>query len=102
MAVEWENYGRSSLTILSTLSGLQMKYPGIPHDPSDFNRCIHLFECLDYTEGKMYAVVKQVAKVYPIWQPIANYWIELKELYDEERTKGDAPKLYKALRGLPL
>jgi hypothetical protein len=100
MKLKWENYGSSSLTIVAVIAGLDIKYPCIPHDPSDFNRCIHLFECLDYTENKMYATIRKIAEIYPIWKPISDNWIELKELYDQERKQDNAPKLYNALKVL--
>jgi hypothetical protein len=41
-----------------------------------------------------------LSKVYPIWKGIAENWRELMKLYDDEKEKETAPKLYAHLKKL--
>ena len=94
---EWEDYGESSLTLLSVLVGMKKKSPQIPYDPSDFKRCIHLFDCLDLEDNEIFDLLDETATQYPEWQPFADNWNVLMDLYLKEKDKDSAPKLYKEM-----
>jgi hypothetical protein len=96
----WEDYGESSLTLLAVHAGLDKARPMIPYDPSDFKRCVHLFECLDLTKEGINHLLKETAGMYPDWKPFADNWDKLTELYLEEKDKAEAPKLYKLMTQL--
>jgi len=95
---KWSDYGESSLTILSVLVGIEKQKPTIPRDPSDFKRCMHLFECLGYKESEIKELLNKVAIVYPIWDNFYRDWKILMQLYDEEKDCETAPKLYDHLQ----
>jgi len=97
---KWSDYGESSLTIVSFILGIEKESPAIPRDPSDFRRCVHLFDCLDYHKHKVEHLLIEMSKVYPIWKGIAENWKELVKLYDEEKDQETAPKLYDHLKKL--
>lgn len=92
--MKWTNYGESSLTLLAVHCGMDKQYPSIPYDPSDFRRCIHLFECLEFGEGEIFNLLCQTADKYPMWKPFAENWDTLTNLYLEEMNQKCAPKLY--------
>jgi hypothetical protein len=98
MKTHWNDYGESSLTIVSVLLGIGKETPSIPQDPSDFNRCIHLFKCLNYNKYEIFRTIEKVAQHYSIWIPIRDNWDKLIELYNEEYSLKDAPKLYTLLQ----
>lgn len=95
----WDNYGESSLTMMSALVGIKKERPTIPRDPSDFARCVHLFECMGLhpisQEAK--AILDKVAITYPIWKELVEKWPALYALFEEEKSTGKAPKLYAEL-----
>ena len=93
----WEDYGESSLTLLAVLVGIDKKEPAIPHDPSDFKRCIHLFECLDLEHNEIYDLLNETANKYPQWTMFTDNWDTLMDLYEEEKEQDSAPKLYKLI-----
>ena len=97
---EWEDYGESSLTLLSVLVGMKKKSPQIPYDPSDFRRCVHLFECLDLRDNEIYDLLNETANQYPEWQPFTDHWTVLMDLYLEEKDKDFANKLYQEMMKL--
>lgn len=97
---KWDNYGESSLTLLSAYCGITKASPTIPYDPSDFVRCVHLIKCLDLTLEEEKNLLNHTAFVYPIWKPYAKKWGKLMGLYIKEKNKKQAPKLYKALQKL--
>jgi hypothetical protein len=97
---KWSDYGESSLTIVSFILGIEKESPSIPRDPSDFRRCVHLFDCLDYHKHKVEYILLEMSEVYPIWKGIAENWKELMKLYDEEKDQKTAPKLYDHLKKL--
>lgn len=94
---EWEDYGESSLTLLAVLVGINKKIPSIPYDPSDFRRCVHLFECLDFDETEIRDSLTITANKYPQWKPFADNWLNLMKLYNEEKKDKKANKLYELL-----
>ena len=98
--IKWKDYRESSLTLLAVHCGIDKENPTTPQDPSDFRRCVHLFECLDFGQGEVFNLLCQTAKKYPIWSPFAEEWDTLMNLYEEEKDKEVAPKLYKALQEL--
>ena len=91
--MKWENYGESSLTLLAVYSGMDKESPATPRDPSDFIRCIHLFECLGLDNQDKKKLLYMTAGKYSIWIPFADEWELLMELYHEEKDLGTAPKL---------
>jgi len=94
---KWSDYGESSLTIVAYLLGITKEIPAIPRDPSDFRRCIHLFECLGY-KYRLKELITEVSQVYPIWKVITEEWDNLMKLYEEEKDGETAPKLYDHLQ----
>jgi hypothetical protein len=94
---KWEDYGESSLTLLAVYCSMDKESPTTPLDPSDFRRCIHLFECLDLGERGIFKLLYQAAGKYPAWKPFAEEWDTLTSLYNEEKDQDRAPKLYKAM-----
>lgn len=101
--VKWEDYGESSLTLLAVHCGINKASPAIPHDPADFKRCIHLFECLDFGQGEIFNLLCFTASRYPAWKPFAENWDNLTDIYNQEKDYSTAPRLYEAMlkvRGL--
>jgi hypothetical protein len=98
--IKWKDYGESSLTLLAVHCGIEKEIPTIPYDPSDFQRCVHLFECLEFGKGEIFSLLCQTVDKYPIWKPILDNWDELMELYNEEKNQETAPKLYKLLSSI--
>lgn len=82
----WEDYGESSLTLLSVHCNITKRVPTIPLDKHDFKRCLHLFDCLGLTGDETYTLVKKAALKYPIWKPIFNNWTELLDCYFSEHN----------------
>jgi len=70
----------------------------VPHDPSDFHRCVKLLWILDEDEQK--DVLEQAGKLYPNWLPLVEHWSELMGLFEEELPNRTAPKLYKKMQEL--
>ena len=97
---KWKAYGESSLTLLAVHCGMDKEEPSIPYDPSDFRRCIHLFECLELSHLEIYCLLCKTACLYPIWVNFVEKWDILTELYNQEKEQEEAPKLYKALQKL--
>ncbi len=102
--IEWEDYGESSLTILSSIVGIKKKEPNIPLDPSDFKRCIHLLQCLPKDSPDDLDIIKKTSEIYPIWKPYYDNWDKMVKLYLEETKQetsfSKAPKLYKFMQEL--
>ena len=96
--VKWEDYGESSLTLLAVHCKIDKAKPNIPYDPSDFRRCIHLFECLDFGQGEIFSLLCRTADKYPEWKYFVEEWDTLTNLYNKEKHQEDAPLLYKALQ----
>jgi hypothetical protein len=97
---KWNDYGESSLTLLAVHCGIDKEEPYVPADPSDFRRCVHLFECLDFGEGEIFSLLCKAAHKYPILKLFSKNWDELMNLYNEEKDNDTAPKLYKAMQEL--
>jgi hypothetical protein len=98
--VKWKDYGGSSLTLLAVYCRMDKAKPTIPYDPSDFKRCIHLFECLDLGQGEIFNLLCQTADKYPEWRIFADNWDVLTYLYIEEKDQESAPKLYETMLNL--
>jgi len=98
--IKWNDYGESSLTLLAVHCGMDKKRPTVPSDPSDFRRCIHLFECLNFGQGEIFSLLCVMSDKYEIWKPFAKNWDKLTELYNEEKNQESAPKLYELMREL--
>jgi len=98
MKEKWDDYGESSLTLLAVHCGMDKQSPAIPHDPSDFFRCVHLFECLNFTEYDGYCLVNKAAGKYRMWKPFAKNWIKLMVIYDDKKDERTGPKLYAAIQ----
>ena len=96
--VKWQDYGESSLTLLAVYCRMDKERPSIPYDPSDFKRCIHLFECLEFGSGEIFSLLCKTANKYSIWKPFVEEWDTLTELYNKEKNQDVAPLLYKALQ----
>lgn len=97
---KWKNYGESSLTLLAVHCGMDKDNPVIPLDPSDFVRCVHLFECLNLNRKEIYSLLKNTSEKYPLWLPFFENWGELVKLYNKERNQVTAPKLYNLIQKL--
>ena len=98
----WSDYGESSLTLLAVHVGMTKKRPAVPSDPSDFQRCVHLFECLELDKEDIHILLIRASHRHSIWGPFVDAWPELMKLYEEEKDSGKCPKLYarmKELRG---
>jgi len=98
--VKWKDYGESSLTLLAIHCRIDKESPSIPYDSSDFKRCIHLFECLDFGKGEIFNLLCQTADKYPDWRIFVENWDTLTNLYNEEKDQEVAPKLYQAMLNL--
>lgn len=95
--MKWEDYGESSLTLLAVHCGIDKAKPSIPYDSSDFKRCMHMFECLGMDRLDSLVLVRKTERKYKIWEPFAEKWNMLVDLYNEEKDKDFAKKLYEAL-----
>lgn len=84
--IMWEDYGESSLTLLSAHCGITKQNPTLPLDKHDFKRCLHLFDCLGLNGDETYALVKKTALKYPKWKSIFNNWTELLDCYFSEHN----------------
>lgn len=92
MVKSWNDYGESSLTIVSAALGITKDKPATPSDYGDFVRCIHLLECMDQ---HLIAndLIEKTAEKYPIWKPFYQNWAKLIALYkDESKIE---PKYYR-------
>lgn len=97
---KWNDYGESSLTLLAVHCGMDKEVPAVPADPSDFERCMQLFECLGFDAPQIFDLLRKASDNYPIWQPFEDKWDTLMEFYGEEVDKAKAPKLYKLIQEL--
>jgi hypothetical protein len=97
---QWKDYGESSLTLLAVHCGMDKAEPAVPHDSSDFARCVHLFECLDLCKAEIECLLASAKQQYPIWKPFAQHWELLTELYKQEKDQEHAPDLYDAIQKL--
>lgn len=97
---KWNDYGESSLTLLAVHCRIDKEEPGIPYDPSDFRRCVHLFECLSLNKDEINNLLWKASGKYQIWEPFAKNWDELMKLYNEEKDQARAPKLYEAMQNV--
>ena|ERR1035437_1262502 len=80
--------GLSSLYIASILSGRstlrnRIVERNIPHDGSDFGRCLKLLEAVPEWKKRLGEVGK---KGGPTWKKLIENWKKLEELYKKERS----------------
>lgn len=68
----------------------------IPHDPQDFGRCYRLLGHFPEWRERL----AEMAEVFPKWGPLVESWPELESLWEAERHKSKAPKLYERMREL--
>jgi hypothetical protein len=95
--MKWKDYGESSLTLLAVHCNMDKEEPSIPYDSSDFRRCVHLIECLGLSLREERVLLDKVKNKYPMWVPFVNHWGRLMSLYNEEKHRDSAVKLYQAL-----
>lgn len=90
--------GTSSNTIFNAFGAdeLPLGRHDIPHDPADFRRCKRLLDLIPEWRSQLHRVVVQ----FPYWKPFVDRWDEMEALYNEERPKGEAPKLYALMQEL--
>ena len=93
----WDDYGESSLTLLAVHCRMNKKNHQTPVDPSDFKRCVHLFECLEFGKGEILTLLSQTSDKYPEWKPFAHEWDNLMVIYNREKDNKSAPELYKVM-----
>ena len=94
------DWGQSSMTLLCVHVGIDMEEPCIPYDPSDFQRCYHLFQCLKFSRIDRDILLRKTAKKYSQWIPFAAHWSELTQIYEKEQLNETAPNLYEAMKAL--
>src|SRR5690606_25893902 len=106
--VEWANgddSGISSLTLLSAITGVNFLddgrhrwRPDIPHDPSDFGRCVRLLDSFPELRPQL----SKVAEKHSRWAPHVERWAEFEALYRAAAASehGNAPELFEALQEL--
>ena len=70
--------------------------PDVPHDPSDFGRCVRLLEEFPAWRARM----GEVCAAYPKWSGLVEAWDDLEGLYNEELPTGRAPKLWARMQAL--
>lgn len=93
--------GLSSKTMASIALGDEGCEINYPHDPSDFRRCyLFLSQCIDWRNHK--SLLDKLATLSKEWSSIRDNWIELLDLYNQEREKKSAPKLYKKMKEIGL
>lgn len=100
--VEWANgddSGTSSKTILAAITGYPFVQRGdVPHDPSDFGRCVRLLDRFPELRPELAKVVEK----HPRWAPHVERWDEFEAMYRaaiDSKAK-TAPELYAALQEL--
>lgn len=80
--------GISSKTIWAAINGVALKgdtYPkgmtfDVPHDPSDFSRCLRYVEDTGITKEQL----KSVKDVFPRWSPFIDNWDKIVEVFKSE------------------
>ncbi len=97
---EWINSwdtGASSIAIYRHMSGMVVKNPAPPQDPSDFGRCYRLL----WLTPEWRARIGELGTL-PGWTPLVEAWPRLEALYEEilNGTAGDSSKLYALMREL--
>lgn len=80
------DYGESSLTLLSVYAGMDKEEPNIPYDCWDLYRCFHLIDCLDLPILGEATLVHNTAEIYPVWKPFSDNWVKLRKLAGKRRT----------------
>ena len=84
--IEWlfnGDVGVSSKTIAASVlrinfnSDKSYNYPGIPHDKSDFSRCLKLIKFADIPMSEL----EILAETYPMWKPLVENWERLIFVY---------------------
>ena len=68
-----------------------------PEDPSDFGRCIRMLEAEPRLREYLGVMNEGSGDK---WSALAKRWPELEDLYREEASTGQAPKLYALMKSL--
>ena len=87
-AVKWlvgGDTGISSKTMCAALFGMTPKDSDMPHDASDFGRCLRFIRFMP--DGTKDIVFKKLSDK-PEWVEIGKRWDELVDLYDQENWAG--------------
>lgn len=79
----WEDYGESSLTLLSVYCRIEKRSPTVPYDASDFKRCVHLCECLQLTRTEIKALIYSTSIRFAKWKPFFIHWDKLMSLHND-------------------
>lgn len=95
------NVGVSSKTMWAAITGAVTEGKkgwtfDVPHDPSDFSRCLEFYEQCNLTTNDL----QKVKKVFKWWAPFVDNWEKMVALWNEELPTGSAPKLYKYMQEL--
>lgn len=85
MTVKWEDYGESSLTLLSAYCHIEKNWPATPHDCYDLYKCFHLIECLGLSKKEENWLLEEAALAYRDWVPFFNHWWELRSMAKSRR-----------------
>ena len=96
--------GVSSDSIVQHLTGIPAARGwgiDIPHDPSDFDRCLQLLEAVP----ALRLMLPEMATASPMWAALIERWAEIEACHLDEVglrwTKGkSAPKTYEIMRSV--
>lgn len=91
--------GSSSETIVSKMEGVPIiswRKDVHPSDPSDFNRCVKLLECVPKYRKRL----DEMRTVSPVWNELVEHWSELEQMLLDALEEGIAPEMYKKMKEL--
>ncbi len=90
-----EDIGVSSKTIAATIAEVDCSHVDVPHDPSDFMRCLKMLDACPSIKN-----LSKVKEVYPFYAPIINNWNEMVDLLEKDKKEysGRSPTLYKYMQ----
>lgn len=77
--------GLSSITLWSVMMNVENYSPNIPYDADDFGRCYRLLKL--YENDLKYNVLREVARLYPIWGRYEQKWRKMTELYEDNNIE---------------
>lgn len=96
--VRWLAFGErgvSSETIVSQLTGLQVRSLSHPHDPDDLRRCVLMLDACP----SLAARIGEMRSASPEWAALVDVWSELVESLRSETAAGrQAPITYALMR----
>lgn len=67
-----------------------------PIDPSDFNRCVKLLDCVPEYRRRL----DEMRDVSPVWNELIEHWGELEQMLSDALEQGVAPEMYKYMKEL--